>query len=76
MGRVGDSRAGDALDVLRQKRLKDGRWRAGGSWVRGSGRGPNEMITLNALRVLAQADARAQIAAEKRIIASSVVSPK
>ncbi len=76
MGRVGDPRAGDALDVLRQKRLKDGRWRAGGSWVRGSGRGPNEMITLNALRVLAQADARAQIAAENTIIASSVVSPK
>ena len=58
MGRLGDPRAGDALEVLRQRRLKDGRWRAGGSWVRPSTRGPNEMITLNALRVLAQADSR------------------
>jgi hypothetical protein len=53
------------LDVLERKRLRDGRWRPGGYWWRlpgsaGSnveivdwGRGaPNEMITLNALRVL------------------------
>ena len=60
MGCVGDPRAEDALDVLRSRRLKDGRWRAGGSWVRGGGRGPNEMITLNALRVLAQAAATAR----------------
>jgi hypothetical protein len=40
MGRVGDPRAADALEVLRQKRLKNGRWRG------------NTMITLNALRVL------------------------
>jgi hypothetical protein len=62
---AGDPRAGDALDVLERKRLRDGRWRPGGYWWRppgseGSnveivdwGRGaPNEMITLNALRVL------------------------
>ena len=52
MNRVGDPRAEDALAVLRQRRLKDGRWRAGGSWVRPAPRGPSEMITLNALRVL------------------------
>jgi hypothetical protein len=41
MGRVGDPRAGDALAILKEKRLKNGRWRG------------KEMITLNALRVLA-----------------------
>ena len=75
MGKSRDPRAQDALDVLRSRRLKDGRWRAGGSWRRGSGRGPNEMITLNAMRVLAQAGGRAQVAAEM-IAASSVASPK
>jgi hypothetical protein len=52
MGRLADPRTPDALDVLRQRRLKDGRWRAGGSWARPAKRGPNEMITLHALRVL------------------------
>ena len=42
MRRVGDPRAGDALDLLQQKRLKSGRWRG------------SEMITLNALRGLAR----------------------
>jgi hypothetical protein len=68
---AGDPRAGDALDVLERKRLRDGRWRPGGHWWRlpgsaGSnveivdwGRGaPNEMITLNALRVLRAAGRR------------------
>jgi hypothetical protein len=68
---AGDPRAGDALDVLERKRLRDGRWRPGGYWWRppgseGSnveivdwGRGaPNEMITLNALRVLRAAGRR------------------
>jgi hypothetical protein len=41
MGRAGDPRAADAVDILRRKRLKDGRWRG------------DEMITLKALRVLA-----------------------
>ncbi len=68
MGLATDRRAADALDVLERRRLKDGRWRPGGyrwtvpgtsnsnveviDWGRG---GPNEMITLNVLRVLAAA---------------------
>jgi hypothetical protein len=64
MGRVRDERAADALDVLEERRLPDGRWQAGASWWQppGSSRaveavdwgrgGPSEMITLNALRVL------------------------
>jgi hypothetical protein len=67
MGRAVDERAGDALDLLEQRRLPDGRWRAGGYWWQppGSsrsvevvdwGRGaPNEMMTLNALRILRSA---------------------
>jgi hypothetical protein len=67
MGLAADARARDALDVLRGRRLKDGRWRSGGRWWRAAGRsdgnevvdwgrsGPNEMITLNALRVLRSA---------------------
>ena len=68
---AGDARAGDALDVLERKRLRDGRWRPGGYWWRPPGsegsnveivdwaRGaPNEMITLNALRVLRAAGRR------------------
>jgi hypothetical protein len=63
MGLATDERAGDALDVLEERRLPDGRWRPGGCWwslnrrtnveVVDWGRsGPNQMITLNALRVL------------------------
>jgi len=64
MGRAGDPRASDALNELQRRRLPDGRWQAGGCWwkpptssitpeVVDWGRsGPNEMITLNALRVL------------------------
>lgn len=60
--RVCDGRAAEALELL--LRLPDGRWRAGGRrWIpMGNARlaevadwgrkGPNEMITLNALRVL------------------------
>jgi hypothetical protein len=43
MGRIGDPRAADALDILRKRRLKNGRFRG------------DEMITLNALRILAHA---------------------
>lgn len=70
LGCLGDPRAGDALDVLRERRLPDGRWRAAGAWWSPPGsrsgpvdvvdwgrRGPNAMITLNALRVLRQAGA-------------------
>jgi hypothetical protein len=54
----------DALDLLEKRRLPDGRWRSGGRWWKPPGSkthaevvdwgrsGPNEMITLNALRVL------------------------
>jgi hypothetical protein len=67
LARIGhgrDERAADALDLLEKRRLPDGRWRAGAYWWQppGStrapeavnwGRGePNEMLTLNALRVL------------------------
>lgn len=61
-----DPRCSDALEVLEQRRLEDGRWRPGGYWWNppGSERpntdvvdwgrsAPNEMITLNALRVYA-----------------------
>ncbi len=65
MGLAGDPRTQDALELLESRRLADGRWRAGGRWwkqpgAKGSnievvdwGRsGQNEMVTLNALRVL------------------------
>jgi hypothetical protein len=67
-GKLTDPRTGDALDVIESKRRADGCWRAEGyywrplgsagsnievvDWGRG---GPNEMITLNALRVLRHA---------------------
>jgi hypothetical protein len=59
-----DPRFADALGVLESKRLPEGTWRVEGCWWerRGTGRleevvdwgraGPNEMLTLNALRVL------------------------
>ena len=64
MGLAADPRADDGLDLLEERRLPDGRWRAGSRWWRppGSaganvdvvdwGSGPNELVTLNALRVL------------------------
>ena len=69
MGHARDERTGDALDLLEQRRLPDGRWQAGSYWWQPAqsprapevvdwGRGePNEMITLNALRVLQGAPA-------------------
>jgi len=71
--KIGDPRAGEALDIVEKKCLSSGLWRPGGYYwypkgrVRVMGRkrivsnvevvdwgrnGPNEMITLNALRVL------------------------
>ena len=70
MGKAGDPRASDALDELQRRRLPDGRWQPGGRWWKPPGStvtpevvdwgrsGPNEMITLNALRAL-QAAGRA-----------------
>lgn len=68
MGKLADPRAAEALDVLAGAQRADGYWHAGPAWWRPPGsdgsnvevvdwgrRGPNEMITLNALRVLAAA---------------------
>jgi hypothetical protein len=65
MGFARDPRAIEALEQLERRRLPDGRWRPGAYWWRPPGStggsaevvdwgrgGPNEMITLNALRVL------------------------
>lgn len=64
LGRLDDERVDEALDLLLRLRRPDGRWQAGGCWWREPGsrtqaevvdwgrRGPNEMITLNVLRVL------------------------
>jgi hypothetical protein len=64
LGRLDDPRARDALDHVASLRRPDGRWEAGGWWWRPPGsrtapevvdwgrRGPNELLTLNALRVL------------------------
>ena len=63
-GKVRDPRAEEAVDELERQRLPDGRWRPKGFWWKPPGstttpeavdwgrRGPNEMLTLNALRVL------------------------
>lgn len=66
VGKLGDPRAREALDLLESKRSRDGTWHVEGRyWHLGPVRaantevvdwgrsGPNEMITLNALRVLA-----------------------
>ena len=65
LGKARDPRAQEGLELLIDLRRDDGRWHPGGYWWRppgGSGsnvevvdwgrRGPNELITLNALRVL------------------------
>jgi len=65
MGTLVDERAGEAIDMLVSSQRGDGRWSSGPAWWRVPGssgsnvevvdwghRGPNEMITLNALRVL------------------------
>jgi len=66
VGRLRDPRTREALDLLESKRARDGTWHPEGRfWHLGDRRaantevvdwgqrGPNEMITLNALRVLA-----------------------
>jgi hypothetical protein len=68
MGYAADPRATDALDELERQRRLDGRWDVHGCWWKPDSRavppdvvdwgrsGPNEMITLNALRVLRAAE--------------------
>jgi hypothetical protein len=70
MGLAGDPRTADGLALLEACRLPDGRWRPGGRWwkppgSKGSnveavdwGAGPNELLTLHALRVLRAAGSR------------------
>jgi hypothetical protein len=67
LGKLSDERADDALDLLVKRRRPNGRWRSGGRWWRPPGSdtypeavdwgpdGADEMITLNALRVLKMA---------------------
>jgi hypothetical protein len=67
LGLIKDERAGDALDELESQRKPDGRWHTRLQWWRPAGgtvaqevvdwgrAGPNEMVTLNALRTLAAA---------------------
>lgn len=65
MGLGRDPRARDAVELVEERRLPDGRWPAGGHWWKPPGSkgsnvevvdwgrtGPNELVTLNALRVL------------------------
>lgn len=68
MGRVDDPRAAEGIELLLGLRRNDGLWHKGPAWWRPPGaagsnvevvdwgrRGPSEMITLNALRVLKSA---------------------
>jgi hypothetical protein len=65
MGLVRDPRASEALDLLASREQEDGTWTAAGPWWRPPGssgsnvevvdwgrKGPNELVTLDALRVL------------------------
>jgi hypothetical protein len=66
LGRLDDERASDGLELLLERQRPEGRWQAGGYGWRPAGsatypevvgwgrRGPNEMITLNALRSCAR----------------------
>jgi len=69
MGKVLDPRAAEALDLLAALQQKDGCWHARRAWWRSPGttgsnveaidwgrRGPSQMLTLNALRVLRAAN--------------------
>jgi hypothetical protein len=65
LGLLRDARLAEALEMVQARQRKDGRWQAGGRYwgapgtarghreaVNWSGRGPNPVITLNALWVL------------------------
>lgn len=67
LGMIKDARAADALDELERQQRPDGRWEAHLQWWKPTDlagahdvvdwglKGPNEMLTLNALRVLTAA---------------------
>jgi hypothetical protein len=74
LGRLADPRVQEALDIVETRRRPDGVWRADVTyWRRGKtgthaevvdwGRGAEEMLTLNALRVLRGAGRRDRIEA-------------
>jgi hypothetical protein len=64
LGKLGDPRVRDAIELVRERQRPDRLWEPGGYWWRRPGskmlveavdwgrRAPNEMITLNGLRVL------------------------
>jgi hypothetical protein len=64
-GALPDSRADEAIDLLRARQGEDGRWSTDGRWtnfsardpIAGPSRAPSEMLTLNALRSLRAAGA-------------------
>ena len=70
LGKLDDERVDDALAHLLRLRRPDGCWEPGGCWWSPPGsarkpevvdwgrRGPNELITLNALRILRMAGRR------------------
>ena len=71
MGKLGDPRAAEAIDLVLDNRREDELWHAGPSWWKPPGRGgsnvevvdwgrggPSEMVTLNALRILRAAGYR------------------
>ena len=83
LGKLDDERVQDGLDILESNRLSDGRWRPRGyfwrsrdsngslpeevvDWGRGA---PNEMITLNALRVLKASGRLTEVGLERLSIA-------
>jgi len=67
MGLAADPRAAEAVEALRERRRADGTWRAGAAWWRPPGRRAtnveavdwgevaHQLVTLNALRILAAA---------------------
>jgi hypothetical protein len=71
MGLLGDPRAAEALDLVAAARKPDGTWHAAATWWSPPGasgsnvevvdwgrRGPSELVTLNALRVLSAAQSQ------------------
>jgi hypothetical protein len=92
LGKACDPRAADPLDLLVRRRRADGRWQSGGCWWRRPGTtrpgscplkvvdwgrsGPNEMLTLNALRVLHTAGWSARLPSRSRNSVCSCLRPE